>query len=80
MISPSERQSALLVQKVNRMAVKKLGLTLKKDGIHKVSVVFPNGSTIVGLPENEEKFRGSAMCGCCWWTKPRRWTRCCTRR
>src|SRR3982751_4548804 len=52
-ISPSERQSALLVQKVRRMAVKNLGLMLKKDGINKVSAVFPNGSTIVGLPESE---------------------------
>src|SRR4051812_42348087 len=57
-ISPSERQSALLVQKVRRMAVKNLGLMLKKDGINKVSAVFANGSTIVGLPENEEKIRG----------------------
>jgi hypothetical protein len=56
-VSPSERQSGLLLQKIRRLA-KPLNLQTRRDGINKLSMVFPNGSMIVGLPEKEEKIRG----------------------
>src|SRR5437763_6893741 len=56
-LSPSERQSGMLVNKIRRMA-RKLGLETKKDGLNKVSMVFPNESRIVGLPESESKIPG----------------------
>ena len=56
-LSPSERQSGMLVNKIRRMA-RKLNLETKRDGLNKVSMVFPNDSRIVGLPESESKIRG----------------------
>jgi hypothetical protein len=56
-LSPSERQSGMLVNKIRRMA-RKLGVETKKDGLNSVSMVFPNDSRIVGLPESEPKIRG----------------------
>jgi hypothetical protein len=34
------------------------GIRVKKDGIHKISAVLPNGSRIVGVPGNEATVRG----------------------
>lgn len=56
-LSASERQSGLLVQKIRRFT-DRLGVATRRDGINRISMVFPNGSTIVGLPDNEDKVRG----------------------
>ena len=55
--SPSERQSKELVRKTARIAAK-LGLALKGDGGADPSLLFPNGSRIVGLPATEDTVRG----------------------
>jgi hypothetical protein len=55
--SPSERQSAEFVQKVKPW-VRKLGITPRGDGNNKTSLLFPNGSRIIGLPGNENTLRG----------------------
>jgi hypothetical protein len=56
-IGPSGRQSAELVRKARRLA-SKLGLSLRGDGQNRISLLFPNGSRIVGLPANEATVRG----------------------
>ncbi len=55
--SPSERQSAEFVQKVKPW-LSKLAITPKRDGANKTSLLFPNGSRIIGLPGNENTLRG----------------------
>jgi hypothetical protein len=55
--SPSEKQSAELVRKAAGM-LGTLGIRTKKDGIHSISLVLPNGSRIVGVPGNEATVRG----------------------
>ncbi len=55
--SPSERQSAEFLRKASRM-VSKLGIRPRGDGDNAVSLLFPNGSRIVGLPGNENTVRG----------------------
>jgi hypothetical protein len=55
--SSSERQSAELVRKAKRFAAK-LGLRLRGDGENQISLVFPNGSRIVGLPAQQKTIRG----------------------
>ncbi len=55
--SPSERQSAEFVQKVKPW-LRKLGITPRGDGNNKTSLLFPNGSRIIGLPGNENTLRG----------------------
>ncbi len=55
--SPSERQSAEFLRKASRM-VAKLGIRPRGDGDNPVSLLFPNGSRIVGLPGNEGTVRG----------------------
>jgi len=47
--SPSERQSAEFLRKTAEF-VKRLGITPRGDGDNKMSLAFPNGSRIVGLP------------------------------
>jgi hypothetical protein len=56
-IGPSGRQSAELVRKARQFA-SKLGLALRGDGQNRISLAFPNGSRIVGLPANEATVRG----------------------
>jgi hypothetical protein len=56
-IGPSGRQSAELVRKARRFA-SKLGMALRGDGQNRISLLFPNGSRIVGLPANEATVRG----------------------
>jgi hypothetical protein len=56
-LSPSGRQSAELVRKVRRFAGQ-AGIPARGDGQNKISVLFPNGSRVVGLPANEATVRG----------------------
>jgi hypothetical protein len=55
--SPSGRQSRLFVRKAAGM-MRKLGMTPRRDGDNSISILFPNGSRIVGVPGNEETIRG----------------------
>ncbi|MDE3194900.1 MAG: terminase family protein [Acidobacteriota bacterium] len=55
--SPSDRQSGELVRKAGAM-VRRLGIEAKGDGSGDASIVFPNGSRIVGLPGKEGTVRG----------------------
>jgi hypothetical protein len=56
-VSPSGRQSAEFLRKVDRFA-RKLGQPVKGDGDNELSLALPNGSRIVGLPGNEATVRG----------------------
>jgi hypothetical protein len=55
--SPSERQSAELLRKASEM-VSRLGIVPRGDGHSAISLLFPNGSRIVGLPGAEGTVRG----------------------
>ena len=55
--SPSERQSAEFIRKAAGMATK-LEIVPRGDGDNAISLLFPNGSRIVGLPSTEGKGRG----------------------
>ncbi len=55
--SPSERQSAEFLRKATRM-VSRLGIAARGDGDNALSLAFPNGSRIVGLPGTESTVRG----------------------
>jgi Terminase large subunit, T4likevirus-type, N-terminal len=55
--SPSERQSAEFIRKASGMVVK-LGFAPRGDGDNAISLLFPNGSRIVGLPSTEGTVRG----------------------
>ena len=55
--SPTDRQSAELVRKAAGM-VATLGITPRGDGDNQTSLLFPNGSRIVGLPGMEATVRG----------------------
>ncbi len=55
--SPSNRQSGELVRKAAWM-VRRLGIAPRGDGSGDASLVFPNGSRIVGLPGVEGTVRG----------------------
>ncbi len=54
---PTEKQSAELVWKARDFAVK-AGVKLRGDGSNRISLRFPNGSRIVGLPGKEATLRG----------------------
>ena len=54
---PSARQSAELVRKIARFAAT-LGIARRGDGANDISLVFPNGSRVVGLPGRESTVRG----------------------
>ena len=56
-VSPSARQSGELVRKAAGFA-RRLGMKAKGDGDNEISVQFPNGSRIVGLPGAEATVRG----------------------
>jgi hypothetical protein len=56
-VSPSARQSKLLVRTA-KMHGAKLGIQPKGDGDNPISMLFPNGSRIVGLPGKETTIRG----------------------
>ncbi len=55
--SPSERQSAEFLRKAE-IFVRRLGIRPKGDGDNPLSIEFPNGSRIVGLPGMEATVRG----------------------
>ena len=55
--TPSERQSGEFLRKASRM-VMRLGITPRGDGDNAMSLLFPNGSRIVGLPGSEGTVRG----------------------
>jgi phage FluMu gp28-like protein len=55
--SPSRRQSAEFVRKAAGM-VRRLEITPRGDGDNECSLLFPNGSRIVGLPGQEGTVRG----------------------
>jgi len=55
--SPCGRQSAEFLRKAEAF-VRRLGLAVKGDGDNEISVVFGNGSRIVGLPGREATVRG----------------------
>ena len=48
------RQSGEFIRKAKEF-VRRLGIPVKGDGDNKASIVFPNGSRIVGLPESAAK-------------------------
>jgi hypothetical protein len=54
---PSEKQSAELVWKAGDF-LGKLGVKKRGDGSNRISLKFPNGSRIIGLPGNETTSRG----------------------
>jgi len=56
-VSPSARQSGEFLRKAEEF-VMRLGMRPKGDGENTLSVAFPNGSRIVGLPGNEATVRG----------------------
>ena len=60
--SPSLRQSAEFLRKA-RKAVAKLGIRPRGDGENRCSLLLPNGSRIVGLPESEDTIRGFSDVG-----------------
>jgi hypothetical protein len=56
-VSPSARQSGEFLRKATTFT-KKLGITPKGDGDNELSLEFPNGARIVGLPGSEATVRG----------------------
>jgi hypothetical protein len=56
-VSPSERQSREFLRKAKRF-VTRIGLPIRGDGDNQVSLQFPNGSRLVGIPGKEETVRG----------------------
>jgi hypothetical protein len=56
-VSPTERQSGDFVRKASHF-VRRLGLRVRGDGDNAISLLFPNGSRIVGLPGTEATIRG----------------------
>jgi hypothetical protein len=61
-LSPSSRQSAEFVRKAAGF-VRKLGIKPRGDGDNEMSLLFPNGSRIVGLPGVEATVRGFSAVG-----------------
>ena len=56
-VTPSARQSGEFLRKAEEF-VRRLGIKVRGDGDNEISIVFPNGSRIVGLPGNEVTARG----------------------
>jgi hypothetical protein len=56
-VSPTQRQSGEFVRKASHF-VRHLGLRVRGDGDNAISLLFPNGSRIVGLPGTEATIRG----------------------
>ena len=55
--SPTERQSAEFLRKASEMLLR-AGIAPRGDGDNATSLLFPNGSRIVGLPGTEATVRG----------------------
>jgi len=56
-VSPSARQSGEFVRKAAGFT-RRLGIKTKGDGDNEISIAFPNGSRIIGLPGTEATIRG----------------------
>jgi hypothetical protein len=56
-VSPTARQSAELVRKAEQFT-RRLGIKAKGDGNNEISILYPNGSRIIGLPGAEGTIRG----------------------
>jgi Terminase large subunit, T4likevirus-type, N-terminal len=56
-LGPSARQSAEFLRKAAGFA-RRLGIRARGDGDNEISLQFPGGSRIVGLPGNEDTVRG----------------------
>ncbi len=56
-VNPTARQSGEFVRKAAEFA-RRLGIRPKGDGDNEISLQFPNGSRIVGLPGTEATVRG----------------------
>jgi len=56
-VSPSGRQSGEFMRKAARFT-EQLGMGVKGDGDNEMSLMFPNGSRIIGLPGSEATIRG----------------------
>jgi hypothetical protein len=56
-VTPSARQSGEFLRKAEEF-VRRLGIKVRGDGDNEISIAFPNGSRIVGLPGNEATSRG----------------------
>src|SRR5207244_10578343 len=56
-VSPSGRQTGEFVRKAKAYA-RRLGIKARGDGDNEISMLFPNGSRIVGLPGSEATVRG----------------------
>jgi len=56
-VTPSARQSGEFLRKAEEF-VRRLGIKVRGDGDNEMSIAFPNGSRIVGLPGNEITARG----------------------
>lgn len=57
-IAPSGRQAAELRNKIESCVRRGLGIEPKGDGDNEISIVLPNGSRFVGLPDTEGRMRG----------------------
>jgi hypothetical protein len=56
-VTPGARQSGEFLRKAKEF-VRRLRMKVQGDGHNELSLAFPNGSRIVGLPENESTIRG----------------------
>jgi hypothetical protein len=56
-VSPSGRQSGEFLRKASGF-VRKLGIRTRGDGDNEISLLFPNGARVVGLPGSESTVRG----------------------
>ncbi len=56
-LSPTARQSGEFLRKASGF-VRRLGIRPRGDGDNEISLLFPNGSRIVGLPGTEATVRG----------------------
>jgi len=56
-LSPGERQSGEVMRKAEEF-VSRLGIKVRGDGTNEISIAFPNGSRMVGLPHKETTSRG----------------------
>lgn len=56
-VTPSGRQSGEFMRKAEGFA-RRLGIRPRGDGENEMSIEFPNGARIVGLPGNEATIRG----------------------
>jgi hypothetical protein len=61
-VSPSARQSGEFLRKAAGF-VQRMGMRARGDGDNEISLLFPNGSRIVGLPGTETTVRGFSAVG-----------------